>query len=255
MAGKKGSRWKTRPYLSGAEHWRWTGGERSKVCELCGVTFSLARGGTVTNFRKRRFCSPVCGWKGQKYNRGPEHPRYREDARRRNRSGAHRQWQQAVLNRDGATCQRCGATGVEMHAHHLKSYKDFPDLRFDVTNGETLCYRCHWNEHTASTANAVKSGNTPPEQSEGNPEPSLRGDVREGVTTRGRVFRRWVGTCDECGLPITKPLSDATGKRWHFCTRKCLYVWNGKRRLGKPRPRRKDSNASTSAAPERDDIV
>ena len=231
--------WDHLPHGRGEKSPRWLGGPRTKECGVCGKTFGMRKTEPITTFKNRKFCSQACGWKGQKYRRGPEHPCWRIDARRKNRGGEHRTWRQAVLIRDKTTCQRCGVSNVEMHVHHIKSYKDFPDLRFDVANGITLCHRCHWAEHTASNENAVKSGNTPPEQSEGNPEPSLRGDVQEGVTTRGRVFRRWVGPCTTCGTTISKPLSDAKGKRALFCNRKCSGRWMSVIKTGKPRPPRK----------------
>lgn len=248
-------KWDHLPHPTGEDHPRWQGGERTKECQECGKTFGMRKTEPISTFRRRKFCSQPCGWKGQRYLRGPEHPCWKDDARRKNRGGAYRQWQMAVLNRDKATCQRCGATGIELHAHHLKSYKDFPDLRYDVTNGETLCFRCHWAEHTALHDNAVKSGNTPPAHAKGNPEPSQRGDVLEGLTTRGRVFRRWVGPCTTCGATISKPLSDIKGKRALFCNRACRGLWTSAQKMGKDRTWKKDSNASTSAAPERDDIV
>jgi len=51
------------------------------------------------------------------------------------------EWKSRVNVRDDFKCQRCGKTGRE--AHHKKSWKEFPELRFDVDNGETLCMDCH----------------------------------------------------------------------------------------------------------------
>ena len=32
-------------------------------------------------------------------------------------------------------------------AHHLKTFKDYPELRFDVDNGQTLCRSGHKKVH------------------------------------------------------------------------------------------------------------
>ena len=63
-------------------------------------------------------------------------------------------WKLAVKKRDNYTCQSCGIKHDELerkkndvtswlHAHHIKSWREFPDLRFEVTNGITLCWQCH----------------------------------------------------------------------------------------------------------------
>jgi 5-methylcytosine-specific restriction endonuclease McrA len=54
-------------------------------------------------------------------------------------------WRNAVFKRDKYTCQCChGEKGSHvLQAHHLKSFARYPKLRFDVTNGITLCDKCH----------------------------------------------------------------------------------------------------------------
>lgn len=217
--------------FSGEGNPRWTGGQREKTCQGCGSVMNWTHGIPASTWKARKFCTKSCADKyGFRYS-GKDHPNYREDARRKNRGDGHAQWAQAVISRDKATCQHCGAVGVELHAHHIKSYRDHPELRLDVSNGLTLCHACHWRVHaTASNANAVNSGNTLTGKAEGNPEPSSQGNLLEGVTTRGRAYRRWCGPCKQCGEFISKPLSDISGKNV-FCSKSCSAKYNAAARL------------------------
>lgn len=55
-------------------------------------------------------------------------------------------WRTAVFERDGYTCQECGAKG-KLNAHHIRHWQSFRDGRFDVDNGITLCPKCHAAKH------------------------------------------------------------------------------------------------------------
>lgn len=52
-------------------------------------------------------------------------------------------WRRRVYERDDYTCQGCFVRGVKLQAHHIKSWANFPDLRYEVSNGLTLCIECH----------------------------------------------------------------------------------------------------------------
>ena len=58
----------------------------------------------------------------------------------------YRHWHKAVLDRDNRTCQICGSK-KHLVAHHICDASHFPDKRFDVNNGVTLCRLCHMNYH------------------------------------------------------------------------------------------------------------
>ena len=52
-------------------------------------------------------------------------------------------WKKLVLSRDNWTCQSCGKRGGNLEVHHIKSFKKYPKLRFDIINGITYCKKCH----------------------------------------------------------------------------------------------------------------
>jgi len=67
----------------------------------------------------------------------------------------YRLWREAVFSRDNFICQECGERGGRLNAHHIKPFSLFPELRFAIDNGMTLCQDCHKN--TDSYGNRVKN--------------------------------------------------------------------------------------------------
>ena len=61
-------------------------------------------------------------------------------------------WRKAVYERDNLTCVWCGKKGgwnkntrerIVINADHIKPFALFPELRFAIDNGRTLCVNCH----------------------------------------------------------------------------------------------------------------
>lgn len=52
-------------------------------------------------------------------------------------------WRKAVFERDNYTCQICKVRGKQIQADHIKPFKYFPELRWILSNGRTLCVPCH----------------------------------------------------------------------------------------------------------------
>lgn len=59
-------------------------------------------------------------------------------------SPAHREWSRLVKNRDGWKCRisndDCSGKVV---SHHILSWREYPELRYEVNNGITLCHAHH----------------------------------------------------------------------------------------------------------------
>jgi 5-methylcytosine-specific restriction endonuclease McrA len=62
-------------------------------------------------------------------------------------SPAYLEWRTAVFERDYYTCLDCGQVGGKLEAHHIKTFREHPALRFVVNNGITLCRKCHRSKH------------------------------------------------------------------------------------------------------------
>lgn len=118
--------------------------QETKPCGMCGSLF------TAPMANDRKFCSPICyfvsirgsdnlNWNGGTTKIGIDE-RHKAFITRR-----YRKWRRSVLERDGNRCVRCSAVG-ELHAHHINAWVDHPDLRYHISNGETLCAPCHWKE-------------------------------------------------------------------------------------------------------------
>lgn len=136
---------KKRLDISGSKNPRWSGGMVKRICLVCKSEFKFG-------FKKRihtsKFCSHQC--RAKWYFTGEKNPRWDGGIKREKRdvSVEYRNWRSEVYERDRWKCRICGHNGRNIVAHHIKTWKAFPDSRFIVENGITLCRKCHCKIHS-----------------------------------------------------------------------------------------------------------
>jgi len=57
-----------------------------------------------------------------------------------------RAWRKRVLEQNKFQCVDCGSK-VNLEVHHIAAWAEYPELRVDDENGETLCNTCHATRH------------------------------------------------------------------------------------------------------------
>jgi predicted RNA-binding Zn-ribbon protein involved in translation (DUF1610 family) len=71
-------------------------------------------------------------------------------------------WAWAVKERDNFTCRISGKKGIYLVSHHLNNWADFPELRFDLSNGVTISAELHTEFHSlyGRSNNTIEQFNT-----------------------------------------------------------------------------------------------
>lgn len=93
---------------------------------------------------KKRWKNPEFRKKAKmKGLKGSDNPNWKGGVGRR---GTDAWWRKQILERDSYTCQKCGLKehliGF-MQVDHIRPKKIFPEFKYDMDNGRTLCPNCH----------------------------------------------------------------------------------------------------------------
>jgi len=124
--------------------------ETRRKLSLANKGKKLRLGSTITEEHKKKIGlaskgKKNCNWKG---GITPINEKIRKSPKYNN-------WRTEVFEKDNYTCQKCGQIGGNLRAHHIKSFSNYPELRFEVSNGLTLCEDCH--KETDNYGERVKS--------------------------------------------------------------------------------------------------
>ena len=117
---------------------------KTRICKGCGVSF--IRRNTVYHSVKcyqAHWKPDISGFK-PKY--GPDNHNWKggksTENHKRREEPRYKEWRSAVFERDNYICQDCGARG-DVEAHHIMPFLTHAALRYEVSNGKTLCKKCH----------------------------------------------------------------------------------------------------------------
>lgn len=113
-----------------------------KPCSNCGKIIDRKS----QRFRgEHQFCSKECS---DKFLSGKNHYEWKPELHKEHEAGLLKRWARSIKKRDNYKCKKCGESERRLlEAHHIKPRKDFPDLKFEMNNGITLCLNCHIKEH------------------------------------------------------------------------------------------------------------
>lgn len=152
---------------------------KSFICEICGKSFTSSNTKNANRFCSRdcynqyhniknkkrqcltckeyfiaktsedKYCCRECYDKNRHMPKGEYHWNWKGGLsveKDKRDSNQYKQWRLAVYQRDNYCCVKCGSKD-KLNAHHLKSWKNYPHLRYEISNGITLCEKCHIKYH------------------------------------------------------------------------------------------------------------
>lgn len=142
---------KSVPAISGEKNYNWKGG--IPKCKICNKQLAAYKATFCTKHAPRLFVPEArrgeqnWNWKGgiTPINKVIRH------------SKEYKNWRSEVFKRDNYQCILGGKEhGSKLNADHIKPFAFYPDLRFVLENGRTLCELCHqkttgWGYHKKET--------------------------------------------------------------------------------------------------------
>ena len=122
--------------------WKYPKEKTIKNCNLCSKEFTpfnaeIKKGGG-------KFCSTRCY---HQWHKGENNPAWKggvtSERGKLYHSKDYYKWRRVVFIRDDFTCQNCGIRSINIEAHHIKPWREYPELIYEISNGITYCKSCH----------------------------------------------------------------------------------------------------------------
>lgn len=120
-------------------------------CGICDKGFKIYKSTKLKS--NHHYCSKLCLYKSVKLRqKGNKSWLWKGGLTDENRllrnSSDVKNWRSSVFERDNYTCCSCGKHSSvlpksSLTADHIKPWSLFPELRFNIDNGRTLCIECH----------------------------------------------------------------------------------------------------------------
>ena len=101
----------------------------------------------ISNSNTYNFECPKCESENHIYPIGENSPGWRggvcKESMKIRRSKKYKDWRKSIFEKDNYTCQCCGKFSGKLQAHHIYSFSQYEDKRFELDNGLTMCFQCH----------------------------------------------------------------------------------------------------------------
>lgn len=116
---------------------------KQRICPTCGKEFEARTS-------EDKYCSQKCHLENlHKTFKGDNHWNWKGGISKENDnrdSNEYKKWRQEVYKRDDYKCKKCKSK-EKINAHHILSWNHYPEFRYEVSNGITLCAKCHIKIH------------------------------------------------------------------------------------------------------------
>lgn len=112
---------------------------KNRECPACGTLFEAKSS-------EDKYCSWECYNENRDMPSGEEHWNWQGGKDGHRDSAKSKQWRLAIYDRDNHTCQKCHSK-KDLRAHHIYAWAFYETLRYEISNGITLCDNCHKEVH------------------------------------------------------------------------------------------------------------